>query len=272
MCVVLIVPKDVRPSVETLRLCERANPDGGGIAWRSNGVVEWLKTNDVARIDRLARKIRGKLVIHFRVASVGPVCNELRHPFPITRKAALDERGRDKAVLFQNGTWNGWRAALSFAQSEGHRLPEGEMSDTRAAAFLCSIYGHGFLSKCGGSRWVYFSATQTVRFGHWHEHEGIHFSNLGWLPRAPQFHPAGLEKSLPTGHPASPRLRRIVGLERSGGLLEQISETQTNQQKLNTYENKIPSQTLLGTVRRSGSGSRRGRRKSGSPKKRWNCR
>ncbi len=185
MCVVLIIPKEARPSIETLRLCERANPHGGGIAWRNAGAVEWLKTNDVNEIDKLALKIKGELVIHFRIASIGGVCNELRHPFPVTKKASLEERGRTGAVLFQNGTWTGFSSALEFAAKEGHKIPDGEMSDARAAAFLVSIYGHKFLAKCGYSRWVYMNAKEIVRYGEWYKRDGIYFSNLHWLPPAP---------------------------------------------------------------------------------------
>gem|GEM_PF-1379859 len=181
----MIIPKDVRPSLETLRLCERANPHGGGIAWRTAGSVEWLKTNDVAEIDKLALKMKGELVIHFRIASIGAVCNELRHPFPISKKSKLDERGRTGSVLFQNGTWSGYAEALKFAEGEGHKVPEGEMSDSRAAAFLVSIYGHEFLKKCGYSRWVVMSGTETTRYGDWYKRDGIYFSNLHWLPSAP---------------------------------------------------------------------------------------
>lgn len=188
MCVVLIVPETRRPSIETLRLCEHANPHGGGIAWRNNGTVEFLKTNDVGEIDSLARKIKGELVIHFRIASVGGVCDELRHPFPITRKASLEDRGRTGAVLFQNGTWGGYREALEFAAAEGHSVPAGEhMSDTRAAAFLVSIYGHKFLKKCTPSRWVYYSAKENIRYGDWCKHDGIYYSNLHWMPRTPRY-------------------------------------------------------------------------------------
>ncbi len=55
----------MRPSLETLRLCERANPHGGGIAWRNGGAVEWLKTNDVNEIDKLARRGKGELLKPF---------------------------------------------------------------------------------------------------------------------------------------------------------------------------------------------------------------
>ena len=184
MCVILICPKDIRPLIETLALCQRANPHGGGIAWRNNGAVEWLKTNSVAEMDRLAHQADGEIVIHFRVASVGGVCNALRHPFPVSRRAGLSARGQTRAVLFHNGTWGGYGQALRQAADEGYAIPGGRMSDTRAAAFLCSIYGRGFLKKCSPSRWVYFSTRGTARYGQWYRREGIYFSNLFWMPPA----------------------------------------------------------------------------------------
>jgi hypothetical protein len=180
MCVLLVCPKGVRPSLEILRACARENPHGGGIAWRRVAAVEWMKSDDVDEIFRVVNKAKGEIVIHFRVASAGGVCKELRHPFPITPKVRLDECGRSAAVLFQNGHWGGYRDALEHAEREGHRVPEGRMSDTRAAAFLCSIYGRSLLQKLTPSRWVYFTANETATFGHWRERNGIVFSNLNW--------------------------------------------------------------------------------------------
>lgn len=185
MCVVLVCPEKVRPSLETLRECARANPHGGGIAWRKDNAVEWIKTDDVEQIHKIALSLKGEIVIHFRIASVGEVCPELRHPFPVTKKAHLCDNGRTNAVLFQNGTWGGYSEALDFAQREGHKTPEGLMSDTRAAAFLVSIYGHKFLSKLSPSRWVYFSAKETATFGQWYKRGGIYYSNLYWEPARP---------------------------------------------------------------------------------------
>jgi hypothetical protein len=204
MCVVLVCPKEVRPDFDTLAACEQANPHGGGIAWRDGKHVVWRKSDDVREIHRLAGIAKGEIVIHFRIASVGAVCAELRHPFPVDYRASLKARGKAKAVLFQNGTWPGWRKSLEFAESEGHRIPPGPMSDARAAAWLCSIFGHKFLEKCEPSRWVYFSHQETALFGQWHQRHGISFSNLYWESRrveplrAPQNASNGQPK--PTGH------------------------------------------------------------------------
>ncbi|MHC1763602.1 MAG: hypothetical protein AB9869_04745 [Verrucomicrobiia bacterium] len=183
MCVILVCPKDRRPDLNTLQLCHEANPHGAGIAWRDGGAVEWLKTNDVETIHDLAHLLRGEIVIHFRIASVGGVCDALRHPFPCTGKASLKDRGRTGAVLFHNGTWTSYREALIRENSIGHRPPVGEMSDSRAAAWLCHLHGHEYLERIGGwSRFVYFAAHETVLYGDWKESGGIRFSNLNWQP------------------------------------------------------------------------------------------
>jgi hypothetical protein len=160
--------------------CATENPHGGGIAWRRAGAVEWTKTNSPRDIFRIANNATGEIVIHLRIATVGGVKDELRHPFPVTPRSRLDQHGRCDAVLFQNGTWRGYKEALEHAAKDGHKAPQGAMSDTRAAAFLCSIYGRNFLNKLTPSRWVYFSAKETCTFGDWFKQEGIWFSNLNW--------------------------------------------------------------------------------------------
>jgi hypothetical protein len=182
MCVILVCPPKVRPDRETLELCAKANPHGAGIAWRDGARVKWAKSDDLDVIERIASKVKGEVIIHFRIASIGKVCPELRHPFPVSRHAETNRKGRTKAVLFQNGTWGDWAKGVEFAESEGHRRPVGPMSDARAAAWLTSIYGHTFLKDCGWSRWVYLSAKATVLYGEWHTVSGIKFSNRHWQP------------------------------------------------------------------------------------------
>jgi hypothetical protein len=185
MCVILVCPAQVRPSLEILQACQAKNPHGAGIAWREGGSVRWLKSNDLAVIHQLSQEKQGELVIHFRWASVGGVCNELRHPFPVTLDARLNRKGKTQAALFQNGTWHAWRRALADAVEDGFTLPDGKWSDTRAAAWLCSIYGWRYLDRCGPSRWVYFSGRRCTTFGEWLKYKDIQFSNLFWRSRLP---------------------------------------------------------------------------------------
>jgi hypothetical protein len=184
MCVIAICPEKVRPDLNTVQACWDANPHGAGMAWREKGEVHWLKSNDVSEIFRTANAKKGEVVLHFRIASIGRVCPELRHPFPVSKRAGLHDRGIAKAVLFQNGTWGAYREALEFAKGEGHKLPDGEMSDARAAAFLCSIYGPEFLQRAGHSRWVFFGSRSTSIFGDWTTVGRIKYSNTYWRTQA----------------------------------------------------------------------------------------
>lgn len=181
MCVILVAPPTVRPSLETLEACHQANPHGMGIAWRDGAKVRFFKSDHVSTINRLARAAKGWVVIHFRIASVGGVCGELRHPFPVTSRSVLEDNGSTRRVLFQNGTWSGWEAAVRRAEAEGHVRPRGRMSDTRAAAWLCSIRGgHQWLEETGPSRWVYFTGKRLHLVGNWYKQDEIYFSNLYW--------------------------------------------------------------------------------------------
>ena len=101
LCVIIICPPKIRPDLDTLCLCAKANPHGNGIAWREGGEVRWRKTDDVEEIHQLACMKSGEVVIHFRIASVGDVCPELRHPFPVSKRAGLAATGSAKAWLFQ---------------------------------------------------------------------------------------------------------------------------------------------------------------------------
>jgi hypothetical protein len=241
MCVVLVCPPRVRPSIETLALCEAANPHGGGLAWRRNEKVEWLKTNNLDELHRVALKAKGQIVIHFRIASIGAVCDELRHPFPVTPRAPLGERGQSKAVLFQNGTWPGYREALDFAEQDGHKIPGGPMSDTRAAAFLCSIYGRKFLKKCAPSRWVYFSAAEATLYGQWHKRGGIYYSNLYWQPRdtKPVRPPQNVSNAKPKDNSPGHRTREAMELWDLSGTnryWEHVSRALPKSQKVAAHE------------------------------------
>ena len=98
----------------------------------------------------------------------------------MTSRAGLMDHGHSKAVLFQNGTWAEWRAAVAKAVRDGHPEPEGPMSDTRAAAWLVHRYGAAYLDALTPSRWVHFGATATTAHGEWKNRAGIGFSNLHW--------------------------------------------------------------------------------------------
>lgn len=179
MCCLIVCPSSTRPALDDLRRIARANPHGLGMAWEGDGAIQWMKTDDVEELHAHSLRLWRTVVIHARWASVGGVNPLLRHPFPITREAELSDRGSAPAVLFHNGTWRDWDAALGLA---GEPAPSGPMSDSRAAAWLSAVRGDTRWLRKVWSRWVVFRAGRQPRMvGEFHLYRGCHFSNLAWL-------------------------------------------------------------------------------------------
>ncbi len=89
MCIIIVKNKGVEvPSMKTLKYCEKLNPHGFGMAWAGKDSVHIRKGFDhLKEMDVLSNKV-GKdsdIIYHFRQASSGAICKELRHPFPITQ-------------------------------------------------------------------------------------------------------------------------------------------------------------------------------------------
>lgn len=162
MCVIMLAQR-TRPTDEMIEKAWAQNDDGAGIAWRENGEVFFEKgIMEIEGIKELCAKVPMPYVVHFRVASIGGVKPELTHPFPINKKAPLYLSGKTKGgVLFHNGHWSDWSAkAMEAAIHSNTPVPTGVYSDTRAMAWLLSIYGPGFMEFLPQQRGVYFTPTQ----------------------------------------------------------------------------------------------------------------
>ncbi len=148
MCVIFYVNK-TRPTDEMITRAWDHNRDGGGIAWREGREVVWKKGfTKLEDFREIINKTPIPFIAHFRVASIGGIKESLTHPFPIGAKASLALQGRTQGgVLFHNGHWNMWHEkALDAAIHSNTPVPRGgDWSDTRAMAFLVSIYGPGLI-------------------------------------------------------------------------------------------------------------------------------
>jgi hypothetical protein len=171
MCVALICPPKVRPSLPLLEACHRANPHGAGIAWRERGRIHYRKGLRYSEVHQLAGEKAGELVIHFRWASVGGVDPGLCHPFPITAAAELKPGGTAAAVLFHNGTWHDWPDALPEIGDLA-----GPLSDTRIAAALSAQIGTRHLRRLPG-RWAVMKRSEIELHGEWLQYRGMLVSN-----------------------------------------------------------------------------------------------
>lgn len=182
MCVIVICPKGLRPSIHTLKACAKTNPDGAGVAWRSNGEVKWAKgIFDPEQLKKLVDAVEGEIVIHFRWASVGGKAGGLCHPFPIEADAVTALEGTANSVLFHNGTWGQWRETLN----ELAPGLDGPVSDTRVAAIRVHYEGEEALVEMAG-RWVVFGHKKTELCGDFQSRKGLRYSNLNWVRNLPE--------------------------------------------------------------------------------------
>lgn len=157
MCVIFVASK-ARPTDEMVERAWDHNKDGGGIAWRNNGRVVWKKgIMTLAEMKEICQNTPLPYAAHFRVASVGGVKQSLTHPFLVGREGALELEGStDGSVLFHNGHWNQWNdKALDAAIHTDNLIPEGpDWSDSRAMAWMISIYGNGLMDLLTGQKGV----------------------------------------------------------------------------------------------------------------------
>ena len=100
------------PDLDTLKSAELLNNHGAGMSYISNNQVHYEKGINAEKIHEILQSgITGKkVIIHFRLASVGNQSKQLCHPFPISNKAELSISGiADNGVFFHNGTLIDWR-------------------------------------------------------------------------------------------------------------------------------------------------------------------
>ena len=139
MCVAIYKPANVKtPSLDTLKRCWDANPDGAGFALRTGGdeyaieihkgYMTWKQFKAAFEKYRLA-DFAGNLLLHFRIATHGGISPGNTHPFSLTGDVKLLKHTnvRTNYALIHNGM-------LPIN-------PEGDISDTmefcRKLAPLC---------------------------------------------------------------------------------------------------------------------------------------
>jgi hypothetical protein len=176
-----------------VELAFKKNPHGGGVAWREYDekhktmLVHWKKGLNVEEMVKLVANVPLPAVFHFRISSnEKPPKLMFCHPFPIEKTAPTWLAGNTGGnVLFHNGHWGDWKKnMLEGAKSFGVRLPEGKMSDTRAMAFLCALYGDQYMElieEKGISFGPTDAETQFFWGSGWCQIDGVWCSNSAFM-------------------------------------------------------------------------------------------
>lgn len=146
MCVIMVVSKE-RPTEEMVERAWTANDDGFGVAWREREgddvLVHWKKGIDkVEEAKELCATLPLPYIAHFRIASIGGVKKTLTHPFLVDKSASTALEGKTKGlVMFHNGHWQDWnKEAWNAMINSNNKPPAGDWSDSRAIAWMMSIY------------------------------------------------------------------------------------------------------------------------------------
>lgn len=189
MCIIIASPKGAPISAVLLADAASSNRDGGGCAWLQDGKIEYRKGLDAKEMAAVLKKEMPKNashIVHFRIATVGGVREELTHPFPIGPDACLDITGNCEKVLFHNGQFGEWkRSVIDAATSSRINIPPGPWSDSRGMAFLCAVAGKHIIGLLdSSSRYVVFDASEPedrrmFLWGTWPEKDGLRFSHSG---------------------------------------------------------------------------------------------
>ena len=183
MCVAIYKPAGIEtPSLDTLKQCWDANPDGAGFAMLTGGeraieihkgYMTWKQFVTAYEKYHLA-DFTGDLLLHFRIATHGGISPGLTHPFSLTKDVKLLKHTnvRTNYALIHNGM-------LPIESEEG--------SDTmefcrRLAPFYQNIPSAFNLIEgmAGNNKIAVMTRVKVHLFGEWERLNGVYFSNLLW--------------------------------------------------------------------------------------------
>lgn len=183
MCVAIYKPKKTNlPSLEILKQCWDANPDGAGFALRTDGeysieihkgYMTWKQFVSAYEKYHLA-DFTGDLLLHFRIATHGGISPGLTHPFSLTKDMKLLKHTNVKTnyALIHNGM-------LPIESKDG--------SDTmefcrRLAPLYQNIPAALELIQgmAGNNKIAVMTRDKVHLFGEWECIDGVYFSNTLW--------------------------------------------------------------------------------------------
>jgi len=98
MCVVILKPKNIVISKDTLNKCWQANQHGGGFAFAHNGKIALFKSLDKKDfmkklLSSMSRFPQENFIIHFRIRTSGNISMANIHPFVINKNNVFAHNG-----------------------------------------------------------------------------------------------------------------------------------------------------------------------------------
>ncbi len=193
MCVAIYKPKNANtPSLETLKQCWEANPDGAGFAIRHitekncieirKGFMSWGDF-EKAYHDFKLDTYNDDMLLHFRIATSGGVCAGNTHPFPVTPKVQHLKHTDlyTNTALIHNGVLPLTPDNKQLSDTMGLcQLLSGVTGNLKNAIKLVE-------PLIGTNKLALMLPDTVVLAGQWEQIGGVYFSNLNWQYRAGWF-------------------------------------------------------------------------------------
>lgn len=191
------VPNDV------IEYNRKKNPDGFGLAWREDGKVNSVKFGPKdfdgfrAKLKELDRKTGIEYTAHFRMATHGPACEDLSHPF------TYEDKKHGTIAVFHNGIID--IATDRRTESDTSTFVKQVLSKMGSGWWKNSAYRFLVEQAIGYSRLLIMTPTETIRLNEsaWVKSGGIMYSTDPGGSHS-KYKPTGKGWSSGTGSYASP--------------------------------------------------------------------
>jgi hypothetical protein len=227
MCVAVFKPAGAdTPTLEILRKCWDANPDGAGVAiseknhvYLKKGFMEFKALEKFYKRNRLKDGIDRAMVFHFRIGTHGPKDAGNTHPFPVTDNPDIlrGTEGRFKQIAAHNGI-----------MSNTIENPESKISDTGQFLVNCFRaggdpvkYWQANPKEVGGGKLVVLKpGNRFTLLGSWQAETevggGCFYSNLTWKWRCSSFTGFKSSATSPVSVHDWPARGRVTGRDHFG--------------------------------------------------------
>ena len=112
------------------------------------------------------RNIQLPIIIHFRITSSGKTIEELSHPFEVKASSTNKTEGICDKLLYHNGTLSDWKDdLLNLCINQGIKIPNGELSDSRALSYQVYYMGDNYLRLLDGGKYTLMTKNGIKRYG-----------------------------------------------------------------------------------------------------------
>lgn len=176
MCVICTAAPGTMPTIHQLAAMSQTNPDGAGIAWHDGTTLRRYRSADneatlryiCTHLDDLTA---APVLMHFRLATNGPVCQANTHPFRWTKDGKtgyMAHNGISRTYSHGPHQCDSRNAIAAWEQGA-------DLTDGREGKFAT-------IDQTGETRWLTPAETIDGQGG------PITVSNTNWQPRDPTTH------------------------------------------------------------------------------------